>query len=89
MRTQSKDPIIQEAARRGVKLWRVHGQYFTDSVVGMARDAGVSTSTMRKAIRDRSGKPRADSRITTMNQLKGEITRLRRKLLDAGIDPDE
>ena len=48
IRTQSKDPVIREAAREGIRLYRWSGGYFTASAKVCARQARVSESYIRK-----------------------------------------
>ncbi len=48
IRTQSKDPVIREAARQGVKLYAFSGGYWTASAKQMAREARVTETFMRR-----------------------------------------
>ena len=48
VRTQSKDPVIQDAARQGVRVYRWSGGYSTASAKDCARQAHVSETYMRK-----------------------------------------
>ena len=49
MRTQSKDPTIQEAALQGVRLWKIGGGYFGESAEAMAKRVGVTPAFIRQA----------------------------------------
>ena len=48
IRSQSKDPVIQEAARQGVKLYKIAGEYFTASAPQIAREIGCSPAMARR-----------------------------------------
>ena len=50
IKTQSKDPVIQDAARQGVKIYKWSGGYSTASAKDCARQAHVSESYMRKLV---------------------------------------
>ena len=48
IRTQSKDPVIQDAARQGVRVYCFCGGYWTATAKEMARQARVSESYIRR-----------------------------------------
>lgn len=48
IRTQSKDPVVKDAARQGVKLYAFSGGYWTASAKQMAREARVTETFMRR-----------------------------------------
>ena len=139
IRTQSADPVIQEAAKQGVRLHCYGGSYHTKSAKDAAASIGCSPSLIREAAAiatvglgedvidgtitheaahdyarrilalcavDDPENPRwkpyrrnTDSATVSQNQhpsiaedlaeAVAEIRRLRAKLEDLGVDPDE
>ena len=51
IRTQSKDPVIQDAAREGVKVYYWSGGYWTGTAKQCARQAHVSEARIRRIAR--------------------------------------
>ena len=99
IRTQSKDPVIRDAAAQGVRVYRIAGCYFTASAAEMAREAHVSKTTVINVIKRRAGwagqrrRRTADLDTSGTNQQSladavAEIKRLRELVFELGGDPD-
>ena len=63
IRTQSKDLVIQEAAKEGVKVWKIGGGYFTASAGQMAQECGVSETMIRNAVLIHQAGPEFEQRL--------------------------
>ena len=88
IRSQSKDWVIQDAARQGVKVYKWSAGYWTASAKDCARQAHVSETYMRKmgwVFKARCG-ILADIKAGRINE--SEAYRLARKVFEIVNGPD-
>ena len=52
VRTRSTNPTIRRAAQMGVRLYKVGSGLYTHSAMAMAKQAGCSVPTVRRAARE-------------------------------------